>query len=608
MAAGRSIAINLFANENVSKAMKKVGDSVKGTESRFEKFHNALKTAALGAGAALAVLAKDSITAASDLSESMSKSNVVFGASAKAVQDFAKTAALSLGQSQQQALEAAGTFGNLFVSMKIGQKESANMSMQLVKLASDLASFNNVSPEEALEALRAGLVGETEPLRRFGINLDDAQMRAETLRLGLGEVGNTLTPLQKAQSAFSLIMKQSTTAQGDFARTSGGLANQQRILKAQFEDTKAALGQQLLPAALAFVKFLNSDMVPMLRSVGQFVSENKTILLTLATVIGVVVAALKVWTVVQGLLNIVMTANPIGLVVVAIAALVAGIIVAYKNSETFRKIVQGTWLGIKQVTLAVWNAALKPVFEGIKWYILHVMIPGYKLLWSVIKTVWGGITSYFKTTWAVWKSIFSGIGKAVGGVRNAFGSAVSYIKKVWGSLTGALQAPINAFISAWNRISGTFNSLRSVVGRLPGFATGGVVPGYATGGVLPGYKPGRDSILAMLSPGEGILRPEAVKALGKGWLDKVNAAAMSGGKGGVKRVLGTQGGAATGVRPAERSTTISLGMDQATVAPTGSGTEIVIRSGGSKMDDMLVQLLRGAIRQRGGNVQTVLGR
>src|SRR5438093_600144 len=100
--------------------------------------------------------------AASDLNETQSKTQVVFGKAADVVFRFGKTSATSVGLSTQAAEEAAATFGNLFVAMKIGQRPAANMSVGLVKLAGDLASFNNVDPTQVLEDLRSGLVGEVE--------------------------------------------------------------------------------------------------------------------------------------------------------------------------------------------------------------------------------------------------------------------------------------------------------------------------------------------------------------------------------------------------------------------------------------------------------------
>lgn len=190
---------------------------------------------------------KDAVSQASDLNESASKVGVVFGSMSGEVQAFAKDAATSMGISQQQALEATGTFGNLAVSLGLSQKQSADMSTSFVKLAGDLASFNNVDPQQALEALRSGLTGETEPLKQFGVNLNQAAIQQEAVRLGLAKGTGQLTASAQAQAAYSLIMQQTTTAQGDFARTSAGLANQTRIMAAQFTDVKANIGGAFLP-------------------------------------------------------------------------------------------------------------------------------------------------------------------------------------------------------------------------------------------------------------------------------------------------------------------------------------------------------------------------
>jgi phage-related protein len=190
---------------------------------------------------------KGSIEAASDLSESTSKVGVVFGSASQQVLDFAANSSTAFGQTKGQALEAAGTFGNLLRSLGLSEKASADMSTSFVGLASDLASFNNTDPAEALEALRSGLTGETEPLKRYGINLNDATLKQEALRLGLDASGSTLSAATKAQAAYSLIMQQSSLAQGDFARTSSGLANQQRIMSAQFTDLQANIGGLFVP-------------------------------------------------------------------------------------------------------------------------------------------------------------------------------------------------------------------------------------------------------------------------------------------------------------------------------------------------------------------------
>jgi hypothetical protein len=185
---------------------------------------------------------------ASDLQESQSKVDVVFGRSAESVRKFGEDAAKSMGMSQAAALEATGTYGNLLRAMGLSETQSADMSTSLVTLAADLGSFNNVPIEEVFGALRSGLSGETEPLKRFGVNLNQAALKTEALALGLVSTGEEMSAGAKAQAAYSLIMKQTTLAQGDFARTSDGAANSMRIARAQLEDAAAELGTLLLPA------------------------------------------------------------------------------------------------------------------------------------------------------------------------------------------------------------------------------------------------------------------------------------------------------------------------------------------------------------------------
>jgi phage-related protein len=213
------------------------------------------------------------ITGASDLSESMSKNSIVFGDASDSVLRFTENAARGLGQSQAQALEATGVFGNLFRALKIGEAPAAEMSTTLVQLASDLASFNNASPEVALDALRAGIVGETEPLKRFGVNLNEATIKAKALELGIASGNETLTAAQKAQAAYALILEQTELAQGDFARTSGGLANQQRILAAQWQDMQAKVGTLLLPAITKLATFANNTLLPGIEALAHSVGD-----------------------------------------------------------------------------------------------------------------------------------------------------------------------------------------------------------------------------------------------------------------------------------------------------------------------------------------------
>ncbi len=130
---------------------------------------------------------------ASDLAETVSKTNVVFDESAAKVIAFGDTAAESIGQSKQAALDAASTFGGLAKGIGLSSDESADFSIKLTTLASDLASFGNTSPEEAVLALGSALRGESEPIRKYNVLLNEAAIKTEAYASGIAKQGEELT-------------------------------------------------------------------------------------------------------------------------------------------------------------------------------------------------------------------------------------------------------------------------------------------------------------------------------------------------------------------------------------------------------------------------------
>jgi len=235
-----------------------VNTGIQAADKQLKTFGTSAKTVA-GAVGTLSIafttvksVIGPAITAASNMEESLSKVNVIFGKGADEVEKFASTAARQLGQSKQSVLDAAGAFGTFGKAAGLSGEDLALFSNDFTTLATDLASFNNTSPEEAVQAIGAALRGEAEPLRRFGVLLNDATLRQEALTLGIYDGKGALTAQQKILAAQSAIYKQTNDAQGDFKRTSDGLANSQRTLKAEFANLQVQLGQKLLPEMKEF--------------------------------------------------------------------------------------------------------------------------------------------------------------------------------------------------------------------------------------------------------------------------------------------------------------------------------------------------------------------
>jgi hypothetical protein len=264
-----------------------LGRGLADAQTKLQKFGGQLEQLSRKATlvfAGVAAAGYKVVQSASDLNESISKSNVIFGSSAKAIQAWAATADQALGLSQTAALEAAGNFAILGQSAGLTGKDLATFSTDLTGLAADLASFNNTSTDEAITALAAGLRGESEPLRRFGVLLSENAVQAKAMEMGLAATAKELTDQDKVLARNALILEQTTLQQGDFARTADGAANQQRILAAEIENSRAAIGEGLLPAY--------KDLLGVLVNVADWAGKNSTTVRNLAVAVGVLSAAI----------------------------------------------------------------------------------------------------------------------------------------------------------------------------------------------------------------------------------------------------------------------------------------------------------------------------
>jgi hypothetical protein len=264
----RTLKLSILAEtKKLSDALKGSGKDVTTFGSQISAFGKKAALAFAAAGVAFGAFAKIAVSSASDLAETISKVGVLFGSSAKEIEIFAGTAAKSLGQTKQQALDAAATFAIFGTSAGLSGQELSKFSIDFVKLASDLSSFNNTSPQDAINAIGSALRGEAEPLRRYGVLLNDASLKQAALSLGIiTTTTQALTPQQKVLAAQKLIFEQTTAAQGDFARTSDGLANQTKIVTAQLENMKTEIGTALLPIVLQLATAFSEKIIPNLQA------------------------------------------------------------------------------------------------------------------------------------------------------------------------------------------------------------------------------------------------------------------------------------------------------------------------------------------------------
>ena len=262
MADIRTMKLNLLADvSKFSTGMVKAENETKGLSTKVNKYSKAMAKSFAIAGAAAGAFAikvgLDSVKAASDLNEEVSKAEVIFGDVADEIKAFSKTADTALGLTQTQALNAASTFATFGKAAGLTEKDLAKFSTGATKLSADLASFYNTNADEAITAIGAALRGESEPIRKYGVLLNDATLKAKAMEMGLYDGKGALDAQAKSLATYQVILDQTKDAQGDFSRTSDGLAGQQKILTAQLENLKTTMGTNLLPVAKEVVTQLN---------------------------------------------------------------------------------------------------------------------------------------------------------------------------------------------------------------------------------------------------------------------------------------------------------------------------------------------------------------
>ena len=576
------------------------------------------------AGARVGTFLKDATTQASDLSETVNKSKVIFGDNAEEIRAWAETSARSFGLSQAQALGATAQFGDMFQQLGFTGDAASKASTNLVQTAADLGSFNNVDPSDVLDRIGASLRGEYDSLQQLIPNINAARVQQEALAATGKTSVKELTAQEKATATLAIIQKDGAAAAGDFAKTSGGLANQQRILTAQWDDAKATLGKALLPALTSLATVANDKVVPAIADIAerhgpklakffeeaapkiealfdgdaagggemavslgklgdaaadlgpalkdasgslpsltdaldvgavaigffadnadllaksmpylvgalvaykaaqlaanvaqvvavpmrvleivvnrQLVNSNKALIASrksmtaavitstaaetgstaaktggiLATVRSTVTtaarrtvelataAASKAMAAAQWLVNAALAANPIGLVIVGLVALGAGLVLAYKKSETFRNIVQGAWRGIQTAADFAWNRVLKPA--------LAALGRGLEQAWAdaqtfgrIIGQVWGAVRGAFEFAWnRVIKPI---LGFYADNLARAWGTMQTFgrvIGNVWSDIRSLFIGGVRTIVNTW--LTGVERILQ-IGGKLPG--------------------------------------------------------------------------------------------------------------------------------------------
>ena len=233
----------------------------------FEKQMSGIQSLAKKTGKALAAafavkklvdFGKSCVELGSDLSEVQNVVDVTFPHMSEQINQFAKNAASQFGLSETMSKRFTGTFGAMAKAFGFGEKAAYDMSTTLTGLAGDVASFYNISQDEAYTTLKSVFTGETESLKDLGIVMTQTALDSYALANGFGKTTTKMSEMEKVALRYQFVQSQLTQAAGDFSRTSDGWANQVRILQLQFDSLKATIGQGLINVLSPVIKVINT--------------------------------------------------------------------------------------------------------------------------------------------------------------------------------------------------------------------------------------------------------------------------------------------------------------------------------------------------------------
>lgn len=245
-----NIGLNLVVNKN-------------GFEKQMSGIQNLAKKTGLTLAAAFSVkkivdFGKSCLDLGSDLQEVQNVVDVTFTTMSDKVDKFAKSAITTAGLSETMAKRYTGTFGAMAKAFGFAESEALGMATSLTQLAGDVASFYNITQDEAYTKLKSVFTGETESLKDLGVVMTQTALDSYALANGYGKVTSAMTEAEKVALRYAFVTNQLSTASEDFVRTSDGWANQLRVLNLQFDSLKATIGQGLISALTPVIKWINT--------------------------------------------------------------------------------------------------------------------------------------------------------------------------------------------------------------------------------------------------------------------------------------------------------------------------------------------------------------
>ena len=479
--AADSFNISLEKVSAAGKNIQQFGDKISGVGQKM-----------LPVTAAVAGMGTAAVKFASDYEENINKVDVAFKGNAAEVKSWAKTATEQFGLSENAALQATSLFGDMGTAMGLTTDDAAGMATSLAGLAGDLSSFKNVSIEQAMTALNGVFTGETESLKQLGVVMTQTNLEEFAGRLGL--VYNEMSQAEKVSLRYQYVMEQTSNAQGDYSRTSDGLANSVRTMQASIDNLAVTFGQELLPIITPIINAL-TDVIKrfgdlddktkkIIVTVGLTVAAIAPLLIVFGQVVSAVGAIMQVLPLLSGaftaLGNVVafVAANPIVILMAAIVALVA--LIATKGDE-----IQRVLRNVDNFMQNVFARDFTQVFGPVLGEYINAFVANIRNMWNAVQQILNGLIDFIRGVFTGdWERAWRGVQQIFEGI---FDGLVAIAKAPLNGIIGLLNMAINGIndlIEGFNNMGFEMPDWLGGGSWSPNIPTIGHIPYLAKGGIL----------------------------------------------------------------------------------------------------------------------------
>lgn len=432
-----------LANEQARSLsmMDRMRDSASQVGSKMVEVADKYKVHATVAVGAIGAMSKNAMDYASEAEQSYGAVESIFAGHADAIVAKSKEAAEAIGLSGREYRELSSTTGAMLKNMGLPMDEVSGKTQDLMELGADLAATFGGPTSEAMEAIGSLLRGEANPIEKYGVSIKKADINARLAAEGLDKLEGEAAKNAETQMLLTMLYEQTADAQGQFARETDTAAHKQQVATAKMNDAREVIGTALLP--------IMADLMEMMSRVAQVVAEHPKLFVALGAAIGglagSVIVVAQLGAAIKGLsevtklasgafkaLNLSFSVSPIGLVVTGIAAVAAGLVYFFTQTEKGREL----WSRFTEALAAGWQHVQDFLVAG-----FEVVRGAFAVVGEAISTIWGGLVSAFQSGWAAVKAVFDAFVQAGTWLVQVVGTVVlTPLILAWEAMSWAVQA------------------------------------------------------------------------------------------------------------------------------------------------------------------------